>query len=272
MRCGRFTFLHSLLMLAAAGGCSAPTDPVPAPDTSAPPATTLQVCADPDHDSFCFAGEDPDGDLRGFEYQLARVDDAYVDSNGASGNVLGGVDPVNADSWSGVHPDDNVRFRLGPGAYRFRVRAVDRAGNRDPTPAEHLWRRASDKPAIRIQSGCGGLFPDPAPLVMTLQATDLRYDQTPTPVGDLSYSWELLPEDLPPNDPECPVFPIASDGWIPFPADGSPPRIRIDELGDATIVPAGNGRDAACRWRFYVSVQDLDGNTGWSVCSVMILQ
>ena len=33
-----------------------------------------------------------------------------------------------------------ARARVGAGRHRFRVRAVDAAGNADPTPALHVWR------------------------------------------------------------------------------------------------------------------------------------
>jgi hypothetical protein len=262
----------SILAVLALGGCAVPTDPVPAPSPSTAPETTLERVADPDYDSFRYSGEDPDGDLQGFEYQLVEVDDVYVDTEGASGSVVAGVDPLDPDGWSPVLPSGAARFQLGARAYRFRVRAVDGQGNRDATPEEILWRRESDRPSVSLKSGCGALYPDPAPVTLAITATDLRYDQTPSPASDLLYSWELIPDLYPWPASGCPEFPVTSNGWIPFPADGGNPQIRIDELGSATIVPAGNGHVAACQWRFHVVVQDPEGNTGSHQCTVVILQ
>jgi len=52
---------------------------------------------------------------------------------------------------------------LADGAYVFRVRAVDQAGNRDRTPATHDFTVDTQAPAVAVLSGPTGAAADPAP-------------------------------------------------------------------------------------------------------------
>jgi hypothetical protein len=87
-------------------------------DTALPDTSLTSTPTDPDNDdtpTFTFTGEDPGGSgVTGFECQ--------VDGSGWS-------------SCSSPH----TTAPLGDGAHTFEVRAMDKAGNRDPSPASHTW-------------------------------------------------------------------------------------------------------------------------------------
>ncbi len=56
-----------------------------------------------------------------------------------------------------------LTLAAGDGSHVFRVRAVDAAGNADPTPAELRWTADTAAPQVMISSGPDTATPDPTP-------------------------------------------------------------------------------------------------------------
>ncbi|HEU4906150.1 MAG TPA: Ig-like domain-containing protein, partial [Solirubrobacterales bacterium] len=52
---------------------------------------------------------------------------------------------------------------LSDGQHSFEVRAIDQAGNLDPTPASHTWTVDTTPPAVQVTSGPDGLTNDASP-------------------------------------------------------------------------------------------------------------
>lgn len=75
--------------------------------------------------------------------------------------------PAGTSSWRPCEPDLNLA-NLNPGPHSVESRAVDRAGNADPTPARHEWTVAAPDP---------GPDPDPDPD----PGSDPGQDPTPNP-------------------------------------------------------------------------------------------
>jgi CSLREA domain-containing protein len=96
-----------------------------------PPGTTIDslLPTDPTTDTsadFEFSGTDPDGEVAGFECNF----------NG------GGFEPCTSPAHYG---------ELGDGVDSFEVRAVDKAGAVDPSPASYSWTVDNTYPAITIE-------------------------------------------------------------------------------------------------------------------------
>jgi hypothetical protein len=176
--------------------------------------------------------------------------------------------PVTDDLWTMRDDRTEATFSLGPGSYLFRVRAVDDDGHPDATPAEKLWQRDPYPPTVTILGGCGALYPEPSPLVMTCDASDAGTDRRPTPRTDLVYRFELY---LVCDMGECPVFPTEVTDWQPFPDEGTPVRLVFEDGGRPASRSAASG-EVECEWFFSFVVRDPAGNVGSADCSVMILR
>ena len=242
------------------------------PGSGVPPETVLLPSSTPGGlASLQWEGSDSDGRVVGYQYQLLRVEEEYYETDGESGSVHSWVVPEEGEgnqTWTPtLEAAGEVFGPLPSGSYLFRVRAVDDDGNSDPTPAEITWQLDPYEPHVRIRSGCGALYPNPSPLVMTIDISDIGTDLVPTPPGELVYIYSLYGGE----SEDCPLFWNGNSEWEPVPADGSPVVVTFHDL-DGRAIPAEPSGEVACAWSFRITVRDPANNYGEAYCRVMILR
>ncbi len=121
-------------------GCS---EPITYTEDSSAPTTQITThpaaLASSEEAKFEFSGADPGGSgLASFECRL------------------------DAGSWAPCTSPQQYTG-LADGSHSFEVRAIDKAGNADPSPASHAWSVDTTPPAVGIDSGPAGLTNDPTP-------------------------------------------------------------------------------------------------------------
>jgi hypothetical protein len=225
----------------------------------------LSACDSDTEVTFCWEGVDPDGQVVGYQHLLIHVDEEYYETGGASGGWLDADESEADELWTPRDERTSITYRLEPGSYLFRVRAVDDEGNPDPTHAETLWQKDPYKPSVTIVSGCTPLYYEPSPLIMTCDAHDVGVDRRPTPRTELEYSYSLDPTF---GEDGCPVYRTGQSEWTPFPDETTPLELVFEDLELA--VP--RSRELRCEWHFSFAVRDAAGNIAMAGCWFMILQ
>jgi uncharacterized protein (TIGR03382 family) len=172
---------------------------------------------------------------------------------------------------------------LADGTYTFLVRAVDAAGNSDPTPATHVWTVDTTRPTVTIVSGPTGTTRDtsatfdftsseatPSPPGVTyLCKLDTETDFTPCPdpktytgLGEGAHRLEVIAEDAAGNRSETP----AVRTWT---VDTTAPDTRI------VSGPMGVTRSTSATFEFSVETPEpgvtyeckLDTETDFTPCT-----
>jgi hypothetical protein len=243
-----------------------------------PPTTFfLRLSAEPDtvfvnQREFTWVGTDLDNDIVAYQFQLVEVDSLYYFSGGQVGesHVLRYVAPhplpgasCPDDCWSPRDTDTFTRFvDLADGWYEMRVRAIDRGGALDMSPARKLFYVFFDDigPDAVIQSGCGRLNGTQS-YIFLINGSDVSRNAV-TPRSNLWYRVRLRAQSsedcqthLGDQFTEWKRFPDDTD--TPVPIGGEPPTQYTD------LFPVG------CTWTFTVEVRDPAENRGTASCDIV---
>jgi len=229
---------------------------------------------------FRWVGTDRDSDVVAYQFQLVEVDRDYFFSGGQVGeeHVIRYVNPrpfpgatCPDDCWSPRDRDQSVTFNgLDDGFYEMRVRAIDREGVEDPSPARKLFYVFFDDiapvPIIGIidnngqnLQGCGRLNGRQAH-TFQVNATDVSRNDV-TPRSRLQYRVQLRAD----NQSICTQhIGDAFTEWTNFPDDSNTPVI----VGDQPPTLYNDLFPVNCTWTFKLQVRDPARNNGESSCSI----
>ncbi|MGH2569695.1 MAG: hypothetical protein ACRDGR_00625 [bacterium] len=244
-----------------------------------PPTTFfLRLSSQPDtvfvnQREFSWVGTDVDNDIVAYQFQLVEVDSLYYFSGGQVGesHVVRYVFPrplPNAicpdDCWSPRDRDTFTRFSdLSDGWYEMRVRAIDRGGAIDDTPALKLFYVFFDDiaPVAAIQNNprCGRLNGAQS-YTFLINGSDVSRNAV-TPRSKLEYRVQLRAQ----STETCQTH-LADPftAWKRFPDDSNVPVV----IGDAPPTQYTDLFPPGCRWTFAVEVRDPAGNRGTDTCEI----
>jgi hypothetical protein len=249
-------------------------------ETANEPPTTffLRLSAEPDtvfqnQREFSWVGTDLDSDVVAYQFQLVEVDSLYYFSGGQVGesHVVRYVAPPALpgsncpdDCWSPRDTDTFARFNdLLDGWYEMRVRAIDRGGAIDDTPARKLFYVFFDDilPVAVIQNDprcprLGGV----QSYAFLINGSDVSRNAV-TPRSKLEYHVQLRATSLTACQTHL-ADPFTE--WERFPDDTDEP-VRIGEAPPTQytdLFPTG------CTWTFTVEVRDPAGNRGQDNCTI----
>ncbi len=191
------------------------------------------------------------------------------------------------------------------GSYQFQVRAVDKAGNADPTPAKHLWSVDATRPGTRILTK-PELFDRSENSRFTFatedEAEEVHFECklgesdffpcdssfVPPPLDELTYTLQVRAIDAVGNQDESPeTYTWTVDDTAPllptvdFPVESSPVETRTPQFrgtaeggaSEVVIFVDGTERgrvsvDAAGQWRFTLPEEIPNGEHSISVYAV----
>jgi hypothetical protein len=251
-----------------------------------PPTTFfLRLAAEPDtvfvnQREFNWVGTDLDNDIVAYQFQLVEVDSLYYFSGGQVGedHVLRYVSPHPSpgascpdDCWSPRDTDTFARFNeLSDGWYEMRVRAIDRGGSIDDTPARKLFYVFFDEVppdaviGVRrtdgsIDPGCGRLNGAQSH-VFFVNGSDVSANAA-TPRSRLEYRVQLRATNL--TDCTQHVADPFTE-WRRFPDDSDVPVV----IGDAPPTQYTDLFPVGCEWTFTLEVRDPALNKGSDHCTI----
>jgi hypothetical protein len=256
--------IASSLVLSSLGASAC--SPSSEPGANSAPDTVLQAPAETIWRSDVLIewdGSDPDGEVVAFQMQLVATDSLYAASSGEEGEVLHSVEPAaesGDENWTAPDPASSVGFAgLDDGWYEFRVRAIDEAGEPDPTPSRAFFRVLLDESApvpVILQDpphNCGRLHGDETTHTFLITASDATTNDVPIPRAMLEHSWVFSPT----SPTTCGSEPEQSADWEPFP-DGAPVPVEVSI-----------GLERGCTRDFTLRVRDPAGNVATTSCALV---